>query len=313
MAVERYGSKTDVVVKLVLVFFIALLSFSIGTFVGKKFSDNQHKLAQLEPNEHSTEVASGGGHGETATHGDERGVASVHPDAGDVKPEKALTDDEIAKLAEEFVTDDEAADPGKLNDKNAGGHTTAHNEHGAPPADAHAAPAHGEEPAHDAHAAPAAHKPASVKAPVHAESPKKDKAPPAPHHGDHGAPAANSEALKPAKRMAEGHSAVIDNPTHQASRIPSALPKEVASSAIGKFTVQVASYGTEKEAQTQAADLKGKGFSAFYVSAKVKGATWYRVNVGLFTTQKEADSYKKDLLARAKISSAIVQKVASAE
>ena len=50
MAVERYGSKTDVVVKLILVFFISLLSFSIGTFVGKKFSDNQHKIAQLEPN-----------------------------------------------------------------------------------------------------------------------------------------------------------------------------------------------------------------------------------------------------------------------
>lgn len=281
MAVERYGSKTDVVVKLVLVFFIALLSFSIGTFVGKKFSDNQHKLAQLEPTEHSTEVASGE-HGTTGS-GEERGVASVHPDAGEVKPDKALSDDEIAKLAEEFVTDDDghgSGEPAKLNDKNGGGHTTAS--------------AHGDE-----HAAEPVAAPASA-------------------HGDeHGAPApahtTSAEALKPAQRMAEGHSPVIENPAKQASRIPSALPKEVASSAIGKFTVQVASYGTEAEAQTQAADLKGKGFSAFYVSAKVKGSTWYRVNVGLFTTQKEAEAYKKDLMARAKVASAIVQKVASAE
>lgn len=313
MAVERYGSKTDVVVKLVLVFFIALLSFSIGTFVGKKFSDNQHKLAQLEPTEHSTEVASGE-HGTTGS-GEERGVASVHPDAGEVKPDKALSDDEIAKLAEEFVTDDDghgSGEPAKLNDKNGGGHTTASahgDEHAAEPVAAPAS-AHGDE-----HGAPApSHEPASVKAaPAHAESPKKEKAA-APGHG---APApahtTSAEALKPAQRMAEGHSPVIENPAKQASRIPSALPKEVASSAIGKFTVQVASYGTEAEAQTQAADLKGKGFSAFYVSAKVKGSTWYRVNVGLFTTQKEAEAYKKDLMARAKVASAIVQKVASAE
>ena len=43
------SQKTDKMLKLALVFFISLLSFSIGTFVGKKYSDNQHKLAELEP------------------------------------------------------------------------------------------------------------------------------------------------------------------------------------------------------------------------------------------------------------------------
>ena len=42
-------SKTDNFVKLTLVFFISLLSFSVGTFVGKKFSDNQHKVSQMKP------------------------------------------------------------------------------------------------------------------------------------------------------------------------------------------------------------------------------------------------------------------------
>ena len=77
--------------------------------------------------------------------------------------------------------------------------------------------------------------------------------------------------------------------------------------------MQVAAYGTEKEAQGMSADLKNKGFSAFYVSANVKGQTWYRVSVGLFSTSKEAETYKKDLTERAKISSAIVQKIVSAE
>jgi len=282
MGVERYGSKTDVVVKLVLVFFIALLSFSVGTFVGKKFSDNQHKMAQLEPDQKS----SGDAHG---TEGSEesRGIASVHPDSGAVKPEKALTDDEIAKLAEEFVTDDaKPSEPGKMNDKVVD-HTQAKAETaGGGHAPASVDSAHGAPATTPGHTAPAATVPA----------------------GTH-----NQEVLKPAARMAQGHSAVIDNPTVAPSRIPAALPKEIASSAIGKYTVQVASYKTEKEAQNMSADLKTKGFSSFYVSAKVNGETRYRVSVGLFTTAKEADTYKKDLLARAKISSALVTKITSAD
>lgn len=285
MAVERYGSKTDVIVKLVLVFFIALLSFSIGTFVGKKFSDNQHKLAELEPNSQGTAVAMDGIETEVVSGEDARAVASVSPDANEVKPEKALTDDEIAKLAEEFVIDDEKAPAGaptKLNDKNESGHSSAKNEVVSKETE---------------------HAPASVTAPVKKEATHEAVKP----------AAVKAETLKPAQRLAEGKSAVVANPVVPTSRIPSSLPKEMASSALGKFTVQVASYGTEKEAQSTAADLKAKGFSAFYVSAKVKGTTWYRVSVGLFSTQKEADAYKKELQTRAKISSAIVQKVSTAE
>jgi cell division protein FtsN len=285
MGVERYGSKTDVVVKLVLVFFIALLSFSVGTFVGKKFSDNQHKMAQLEPDQKSSGEAHGTEGGEES-----RGIASVPPEAGAMKPEKALTDDEIAKLAEEFVTDDaKPTEPGKMNDKHMDDHTQAKTEHG----ETATAPAS------------AGHAPAS----------NMEAAPHQPAPAAHGAAAGEAahEVLKPAARMAEGRSAVVENPAAAPSRIPAALPKEIASSAIGKFTVQVGSFKTEKEAQTVSADLKGKGFSSFYVSAKVKGETRYRVSVGLFTTAAEADKYKKDLLARAKISDALVTKITSAE
>jgi cell division septation protein DedD len=114
-------------------------------------------------------------------------------------------------------------------------------------------------------------------------------------------------------RLAEGKTPIVDNPTPTPSRIPSSLPKEVASSAIGKFTVQIASYSQESEAQAMAADLKSKGFSAFYVSAKIKGQIWYRVSVGLFTTTKEAEIYKKDLMIRAGVSSALIQKITAAE
>ncbi len=296
MAAERFGSKTDVVVKLVLVFFIALLSFSIGTFVGKKFSDNQYKMAQLEPQDsHGSAVAGhdGEGHGENA--GEEgRSIASISPDAHDVKPEKALTDDEIAKLAEEFVMEDGPAKAGGIEN----------------PLNDHKVEGHGAEQAHDDHAEKAdhaeevAHAPAKA-APV-AAAPIKAAAPVPLTHAEVKASAA-------AERLVQGKSPVVANKAVAPSRIPSSLPKEIASSAIGKYTVQVGSYQTEKEAQAKSAGLKDKGFSAFYVSANVKGSTWYRVSVGLFTTQKEAEAYKKDLITRAKVDSALVQKVTSAD
>lgn len=283
MAAERFGSKTDVVVKLVLVFFIALLSFSIGTFVGKKFSDNQYKLAQLEPE--SGHAVASEEHEEGA--GEEsRGIASISPEAGQVKPEKALSDDEIAKLAEEFVTDDS-------KEGGEGHHSPLENPLNDKKVDSHSEHAQKEEATEGHHEA----KPAAATA--HAPAPAVEHK--------------TEEASAAAERLAHGKSPVIANKPAAPSRIPSSLPKEIASSAIGKFTVQVGSYGTEKEAQVRSADLKEKGFSAFYVSAKVKGATWYRVSVGLFTTQKEAEAYKKDLVTRAKVSSALVQKITSAD
>ena len=277
MTVERYGSKTDVVVKLVLVFFIALLSFSIGTFVGKKFSDNQHKLAQLEPDQAESVAAASE---------ENRSIASVPGHSTDVRPEKALTDEEITKLAEEFVTDDEktpAMESNKINDKNVSERTEAKAE------------------VKDVKTVPRAERSSAT-------APK-----PTAKQAAAAAPATSAEVSKPAARILEGKSPIVANPVKPTSRIPASLPKEVASSALGKYTVQVAAYNTEKEAQGMSAELKTKGFSAFYVSAAVKGQTWYRVSVGLFSTAKEAEAYKKDLILRAKVSSAIVQKIISAE
>lgn len=102
--IEKYGSKTDAFIKVMLVFFISLLSFSVGTYVGKKFSDKEHKLAQLEPKSQNTEVAHGD-HGDDKSHESETHAAEQV--SGSETQTKALSDDEIAKLAEEFVTEDE--------------------------------------------------------------------------------------------------------------------------------------------------------------------------------------------------------------
>lgn len=263
------GAKTDVVVKLVLVFFISLLSFSIGTFVGKKYSDNQHKLAALEPGpaDHGSEhgardVASaghGGGHGEAAAHGTAK------------SGETTMSDEEIAKLAEEFVADDTSAVKPS---------SASHDEHGS---------GHGET---------AAHAPVAQKEETTTQKTRSlEKAEPL------------SAAKNIAQGKAVSAAVVEEKKAEKDNRSPSAIPKDVGQYTAGKFTVQVGSYAKEEEAQKIAGDLKSKGFSAFYVPANVKGQTWYRVSVGLFATPKEAQDYRTELMSKTKISSALVQKI----
>jgi cell division protein FtsN len=288
MAVERYGNKTDVVVKLILVFFISLLSFSIGTFVGKKFSDNQHKISQLE---------SGAGEKDAAGHED-RSVASV-ANQGDEKTKDALSSEEIAKLAEEFVADDEKPAGEKEAGHAKAAAAEAHGEHGETAErkisseETHGAPAKHEEPTIELKKDTVKHE---AKSEEHAAEKHADK------KSDKVGHAADNVAEGKAAHEGEAHVEKKATPA-------TALPKSVAANAAGKYTVQVAAYPKEEEAQNMAGDLKNKGFSAFYVPAQVKGQTWYRVSVGLFTTQKEAQAYREDLLSRAKVGSAMVQKI----
>lgn len=276
MAKDKSGSKLDVVMKMGLVLFISLLSFAVGTFVGKKFSDNQHKVASYEHGEKATETAANDDHADAA-----RGVASV--DEHGEKSKDTLTDDEIAKLAEEFVAE-ENEDKDKDKDD---AHGAA--EHGRKTASTggHAAEAKEESAAkEDAHGSAKA----SAAKDAHAEeSAAKD---------DHGASAhaAAAKTAEPSKVMKKNETAAA------------AAKAELTSAPQGKYTVQIAAYPSEGEAQKTSAGLKEKGFSAFYVPAKVKDKTWYRVSVGLFPTSEEADEYRKKL-DKEGITKTIVQKV----
>lgn len=252
-------TKTDVMVKLVLVFFISLLSFSIGTFVGKKYSDNQHKLAALEP-----------------AHGATREVASEH---GDEHGKAAMSDDDIAKIAEEFADEETVA--------------TKTGEHGEEQGEDKAEAKHGEVAKHGAEKEEAHGKPEAKGAVAKSEVHKPE------------------EPSQPAKNLIAGKapSESMAQKAHAETRLPSSLPKDVAQYSVGKFTVQVAAFNNEGEAKKRATDLKDKGYSAFYVPANVKGKTWYRVSVGLFATEKEAKDFKVDFVNRSKNGNVIVQKI----
>ncbi len=316
------GAKSDVAVKLVLVFFISLLSFSIGTYIGKKYSDNQHKLAQLEPSA-TTEKRSVASEGEgtaEATHGE-----------ATAPKEQMISDDEIKTLAddklkkEEFIADDTEGD----DNAPAHGKPAAHGEeHGkvAAHGDEHAkpAPAHGEvhAVAKDEHATKEVREPAT-KTKAHHPDPHAE----APHaaaetpHG-HGGPeaAAHSPAAKPAPKHGdaplEAAESFLEGKVPEAkaapkaeNRLPSSLPKDISQYALGKFTVQVASYNTKEEAEKRALKLKDQGYQTNVFPAKVADKMWYRVSFGLYGTNEEAQAERTRYLEKYKAESAIIQKI----
>ena len=272
MSAEKGSSKADTLVKVVLVFFISLLSFSVGTYVGKQVSDSDHRRMALEGEfKGDRSVASAG------EHGDEH------------------AEQEVESLTEEFVNKEKSArEPAE-----AAGHA-APEAHAAAPA---AAAGHGEDgykeykrgagksPEAAKVDAPAATKPAAMEA-----------------HDDHGAkPAAKPATPSKAAQKVSHDEAPTDGMKEE--RKPSSALPSVASSAIGKYTVQVASYADEKEAKGHAAGLKGKGYNAFYLPANVNGRTWFRVLVGLFNNSKTAGDFRAQFMKEANTKSAIVQKI----
>lgn len=140
------------------------------------------------------------------------------------------------------------------------------------------------------------------------------------HKEAHAAKASNETAsihkgkvdLNDVKKVAER---VVNNQTptvpakEDKPRKPASLPKVGAPTSTAEYTVQVASYPDEAQAQTHAADLVKKGFPAYPIEATIKGKTWYRVSVGSFKTQKDATEYRSQLMKQANLSSAIVQKI----
>ncbi len=56
-------------------------------------------------------------------------------------------------------------------------------------------------------------------------------------------------------------------------------------------------------------ELKAMKFESFSTETTIKGHQWYRVNVGMFATIKEAQEQKVLLAEKAKVSTAIIQKL----
>lgn len=240
----KISGSSETIIKLGLVFFISLLSFAIGTLVGSEYRDRQHKLSKMEPSE---------------DHGD------AHRSTASSEGVNKLSDEEIAKLSKEFMTDDTPT-TGKE------AHGSAQNSGAASESHENSSGPHGAQ--------------ASAKAPAEFEE-------------------MNDDALEAAQALIEGREHPAADPSRKVAAVeskPSAattkksntsslsqtLPKNAAQESVGKYTVQVGAFAKEDEAKSRAERLKQKGYSAFYVPGVVGGKTWYRVNVGTYSTLDEA-------------------------
>lgn len=265
MANTGAGSKVDAVVKLALISFVVILSFAVGTFVGKQVSDADHRRAELE-NDYPVDS--------------QRSVASTTEEAA-VPESESITDEEIAALRKEFEQTEVKSAPKTTADK----HAEKDMDH-AP--ETVSVTKDGYKKVGASHET----KPATKTAPAKHEEAKAEHKP--------------EPVAKAAERVAL---ALAPTKDVKAPRVPNTALPSVATSAIGKYTVQVASFASENEAREQVGKLKEKGFGAFYVAADVKGQTWYRVSVGLFADQNSAMDYRKEILDSKSVSSAIVQKI----
>lgn len=70
------------------------------------------------------------------------------------------------------------------------------------------------------------------------------------------------------------------------------------------WAVQVHAFSHERNARNTAEKLKDKGYNTYVVSARVKGRTWYRVQVGRLDTQEEAEELQAKLRKREKYTKA---------
>jgi cell division septation protein DedD len=279
-------SKVDTVVKVVLVFFVCLLSFSVGTYAGKRFSDYQHRMAQLTGEQnfdsHQKELTSS-----LETHSDSVSITATE--------EATMTAEDVAKLAASLEQGE--AESIDLASSNTDASSLS------PPQDSttgmqasqnsitHTQPSHSRVPSNTSNPG---------------ETPKNAVT------GSH-----NPQKAQGLNEGVPSNLTSNEKPKGSPERsLTSVLVEEIQSQHKGQFTVQVAAFPIESEAEKLTQSFVKKGLSAFSVTAKVADKknealvkTWYRVNIGLFSSQKEAETYKNELVTNKLITNGFVQKL----
>lgn len=249
---------TNRMIELALVFFVSLLSFSIGTYVGKKYSDNQHRLALLEPKSQNKDVAQA----DVVDHGTEAAHANTP------NPEKSshMTDADVAKLAEEFASEDDTAAENPTNTKN----ISEINE-------------------------PTAHVAKTTAATVTA-APATEKT-------------KNLTTTAAIEKIKQAHDTKAVSTSQNLQRDVASIAEKAKTIGSAFYTVQVGAYPTAADAEKMTESLKAHGYKASSTQALVNGKTWHRVQVGLFDNIQSAQEYKKELIEKNRLTSAIIQKI----
>jgi cell division protein FtsN len=294
---QNGGSKADTMVKLALVFFISLFAFSVGTFVGKNVSDSDRRNAELYQEESKV-----------------RDLASIDPRALDVEPSNALTEHEVASLEKEFIHEAEKA---KAHDRvdnhgNNNSRDTLKDEHRNVASNTgHDKKENSKNDFSEASDADGYKKlTRKIVKTDHKNNKNAHKITSKQHVktiADKRAAHKNDKTSNVAKRVAN-HKA----PSKDRKRKPNSIAKNlpiVPKSSVGKYTVQVSAYTTKREAKSHEKNLDTQGYESFIIKVKIKGKTWYRVNIGAFHSLKNAKNFKTTFLKDNSNQAAIVKKI----
>lgn len=131
-------------------------------------------------------------------------------------------------------------------------------------------------------------------------------------------PAAIASGVQPAAAQTPklANSSVSPSPTTAAKPAPQPIVQapskpqpggHLVGQSEGSLTVQVGAYNDLSQANERAAKLKAAGIEARVVKAQIpQKGTWYRVQVGRFTSQAEADRYRNELRAKGAAKESIV-------
>jgi cell division septation protein DedD len=109
-------------------------------------------------------------------------------------------------------------------------------------------------------------------------------------------------------RRALGSDAMMAAALPHAAPRPSASPAPMGSD--GEHTLQVISYRTRAEADLFANALRQRGHRAFVTHAEIPGrGTYFRVRIGPFETQREAESYRQTFELEERMNTFVVRQV----
>jgi cell division protein FtsN len=119
------------------------------------------------------------------------------------------------------------------------------------------------------------------------------KAPPIDKAGGPANQKAGAAQAKPNVRLAAAKSA--DHESVKAKTKPIA-PSAEGANLSKKWSVQISAAPAKDVAETLVRQLKAKGYDGYWVQAEVKGQTYYRVRVGHFAAQDQAESVRQSLV-----------------
>lgn len=290
MANPAQSSRLDTALKLLLITFVSLVAFSTGVYVGKEMSNSDYQLKTMEADFQAQKTA-----------------AQKNKDI-DVEEKDALVEDEVAQMSQKMIKSekDQLGESVVKEEKAEAKAETKEESKAVAKVETKAEPKkvaeRKAEPAKkEARAVASDEKPIKKVAKANEEPSinlKKSKVD-------------LDEVHKTAARIVKNEVPTTENkaPEKNEVRVPSSLPKSVGTANGAGFTVQVASFPTEDEARKQVETLIRKGFPAFPIEATIGGKTWYRVSLGNFKTQKEAATYRIQLIKDSDIKKAIVAKV----